>query len=286
MNNIKAVDVDHAWVQALRLVHDHGQGRTPRGLSCYAHQGPVLITITQPRRRVLANPVRGASLGFMAGEFTWIFTGSNNLNQIAFYNRNMAKYSDDGLTLWGAYGPRFREQLTIVVNKLKADPFTRQAVMTFWRPNPGETKDTPCTVALMFSRQGRFLDLTAVMRSNDLWLGFPYDVFTFTMIQEVIASALNLDVGHYHHFVNDLHYYAEHEAKIEMAMKSVCDSGVMPYYTDGEPHMLEHRLAVFDSQVRGWRGEPLELPTEPLARWLCQRMNERRLELVEKEIKR
>lgn len=38
------------------------------------------------------------------------------------------------------------------------------------------------------------------MRSNDAYLGFPHDVFFFTMIQELVARSLGIRVGDYHHF--------------------------------------------------------------------------------------
>ncbi len=45
------------------------------------------------------------------------------------------------------------------------------------------------------------------MRSQDLWLGFPYDIFTATLIQELLAGWLEVGVGEYHHHVDSLHLY-------------------------------------------------------------------------------
>jgi thymidylate synthase len=44
------------------------------------------------------------------------------------------------------------------------------------------------------------------MRSQDLWLGFPYDVFAATLIHELLAGWL----GEYNHHVDSLHLYAQH----------------------------------------------------------------------------
>ena len=46
------------------------------------------------------------------------------------------------------------------------------------------------------------------MRSNDLWLGFPYDVFQFTCLQVRMAMELGLDIGTYTHIAGSLHLYA------------------------------------------------------------------------------
>ena len=48
------------------------------------------------------------------------------------------------------------------------------------------------------------------MRSNDVYLGLPHDVFSFTMIQEIVARLLGVEMGDYTHFAGSLHLYDEH----------------------------------------------------------------------------
>ena len=49
--------------------------------------------------------------------------------------------------------------------------------------------------------------MMTTMRSNDIYLGFPYDVFVFTMIQRYVAGAIDMEVGPYHHHVGSMHLY-------------------------------------------------------------------------------
>jgi thymidylate synthase len=54
------------------------------------------------------------------------------------------------------------------------------------------------------------------MRSNDLmWGTTAVNVFNFTFIQEYFAQILGLELGHYYHIVNNLHYYEPFQSKIE-----------------------------------------------------------------------
>ena len=46
-----------------------------------------------------------------------------------------------------------------------------------------------------------------LMRANDIWLGMPYDVFCFTVIQEIVAHNLGIPMGDYIHMVDLLHIY-------------------------------------------------------------------------------
>jgi len=133
---------------------------------------------------------------FMFAEALWILRGQKSLDEISPYCGRIQKFSDDGRYLSGAYGPPFIEQRRYVVDCLDADIMTRQAVMTFWRPSPRESKDIPCTLALQFivtdMDGGPQLNLIASMRSSDAFLGIPYDVFSFSMIAYHVLLSLKM----------------------------------------------------------------------------------------------
>lgn len=111
----------------------------------------------------------------------------------------------------GAYGKRIGSQLSDALAKLKSDADSRQAVITLWDPRADNTpgkRDYPCTVALGLSIVDDALNLNVLMRSNDAWLGLPYDAFVFTQLQWTLAHALDVDIGQYIHTAWSLHIYA------------------------------------------------------------------------------
>lgn len=136
-----------------------------------------------------------------------------------------SRYLEPDGRAWGAYGLRIGRQGAAVVRKLQADPYTRQAVVTLWNPDldnePGKL-DYPCTVALGFSRQtGRYdidhLNMNVVMRSNDAWLGLPYDMFQFAQLQLSLCNVLDLLPGRYTHTAWNMHLYeTDREASYEV----------------------------------------------------------------------
>lgn len=120
-----------------------------------------------------------------------------------------AEYLDGG-SFHGAYGARIRYQAANIYTKLREDPDTRQAIITLWDPvldNQPHKKDYPCTVALGFEIHDSKLCMNTFMRSNDAFLGLPYDMFQFTQLQMSIANALQLDYGWYRHTALSLHIY-------------------------------------------------------------------------------
>jgi thymidylate synthase len=117
---------------------------------------PVTITYTHPRERVLFNAARDANPFFHLYEALWMLAGRNDVASVAHYAKQMKDYSDDGVTLNGAYGYRWRhqkgeqilsrymkngpgyddweniDQLDVLVNHLKADHNSRRAVLQMW----------------------------------------------------------------------------------------------------------------------------------------------------------
>src|SRR5437868_15019071 len=78
---------------------------------------------------------------------------------------------------------------------------TRQAVIQIFDRIDLREKhnDIPCTCTLQLAIRDERLHLLANMRSNDWFSGLPHDVFAFTMLQEMLARALGIEVGTYKH---------------------------------------------------------------------------------------
>ena len=135
---------------------------------------PVTVTYTHPRERVLFNAVRDANPFFHVVEALWMLAGRNDVALPAYYVKRMAEFSDDGRTLNGAYGYRWRQhqtdiyddtkgpdplevdQLNILVNHLKANPDSRRAVLSMWNVEDDllkidNSKDVCCNLNVMFS---------------------------------------------------------------------------------------------------------------------------------------
>lgn len=67
------------------------------------------------------------------------------------------------------------------------------------------------------------------MRSNDAFVGMPHDIFVFTMLQEIIARTLNIELGEYIHFIANLHLYDENyeDAKVFLQEGFMSTNNVM-----------------------------------------------------------
>ena len=186
------------------------QGHEVAGTKEMLNSGFTLLDITDN----IATARTDYSLSYMLGELVWYFTGRDDVEFISKFSSFWEHISDDGVTNRSAYGAivfnRYGfDQVAQVIDTLKRDPYSRRAVINFNVPNPErfETKDEICTLALVFELRNGKLDCTGIMRSNDVWLGTPYDVVFFTELQKHIANELGVGYGKYTHIAVSLHAY-------------------------------------------------------------------------------
>jgi thymidylate synthase len=212
MISLTAGSANELYVAACRAVRVYGRPVSPRGLATWEVLG-FHAELTDPRRRLIDVPGRNINPAFAVAEALWILSGSDD-PWIYEYNRALRRYADDGI-LQGAYGPRIRrwrgviDQLDHVRRLLIRDPDSRQAVIQLFDPERDTRgyRDVPCTLGYRFFVRDRRLQMHTTMRSQDLWLGLPYDIFTTTLLQELLAGWLGVEVGAYHHHVDSLHLY-------------------------------------------------------------------------------
>jgi thymidylate synthase len=187
--NISGSPLNDVWVRMLDLLTKLGHRVEPRGNATTEILG--MSTCIEMKQPILTVERRNVSYRFMFAEAYWILTGSNKLSELEKYAPSYAAYSDDGVTLAGAYGPNVVDQFGYVVDTLVNDLSSRQAVMTCWNRKPQPSKDIPCTLSTQFIVRDGFLHVIHNMRSSDIWLGYPYDVFSFVMVAVCIAIRLN-----------------------------------------------------------------------------------------------
>jgi len=104
------------------------------------------------------------------------------------------------------------KQIEYIVSELTRNPFSRRAVITIYdgKEHKEYAFDTPCTLNIVFNITYGKLNMSVLMRSNDLVYGFCNDQYCFSKLQELIANKLGVPIGWYYHHVNDLHIYEKH----------------------------------------------------------------------------
>ncbi len=193
-------------------VLSEGRRSAPRGLPTKEVLGSSL-RLADPRARLVdLPPHRMISPAFAVAEALWILSGSGE-GWIHDFNRSLAAYVGDGPP-HGAYGPRLRawagiDQIDRVRRLLLESPDTRRAVLTIFDPakDLADERDIPCTLGHRFYLRDGVLHMVTTMRSQDVWRGLPYDLFTATILLELMAGWTGAEAGLWHHEVDSLHLY-------------------------------------------------------------------------------
>lgn len=201
---------------ATNYVLNQGKEISPRGMKTFEVLNAT-VEITKPWHIPLALENRNLNQGIGAMEALQL-VGQMSIPELMVNTSKVFKnFLDDGI-FHGAYGPRIYGNLAKVVHQLKKDDSSRQAVLTIYDSNKDlnvVSKDIPCTLSLQyFIRDNKLLTRTS-MRSNDLYLGMPYDFVQFIGLQAAIAKALDLEMGNYSHTVGSLHIYEQHMREAE-----------------------------------------------------------------------
>lgn len=179
---------------------------------------------------LLGSKERKFSVSYACAEFLWYMLGTNDTTFIKKIAPSYRLYEDRTNFANGAYGPRMLPQLRWVIRELKKLPASRRAVVNIWDHDLQnfESLDLPCTLTLQFLLRDDQLHMITTMRSQDVWLGMPYDVFCFTVIQRLIANELHVDIGSYTHQCGSIHLYAKNELLAHDAIKNDYQSGSLP----------------------------------------------------------
>jgi len=274
--------MNDAYRKACQALYLHGNDVVTRDLKVRELTN-VQIELSDPTARLITSKARDVDMRYMVGELCFFLGGSTDLEQIAFYSSFWRKVSDDGKTVNSAYGerlfysynPETLIQFDYAIRCLEQDEFSRKAVMPIYRTTDAKTsKDNPCTMFLQLMIRDDHLDCYAFMRSNDIWLGLPYDVAFFTLIQEIAFVQLKLtypflQMGRYYHHATSLHCYDNHiDALWDIKREVGLRPARMPEVSDGDVFSWFTNLLQYERSYRAHRHDAILMPG--IQGWLAQ----------------
>lgn len=235
------------WLQELV---DHGDKVDVRGHTTYEILDCISI-VEEPWHHCILIPSRRWNPWLALSEALWILAGRNDVAALKPYNSHIADYSDDGVTLYGAYGARIYHQIDDLVDRLRKDPSDRRAVLQIWDNNgpkannldkgwytdlTANSKDPPCNNLVYFKLRDGKLNMTVINRSNDIHFGlFAVNLPTFGILQSYIAARLGVQMGTQTHLSNSLHVYTDDKRAVEITDRMLYTEENVPRYPAHEP---------------------------------------------------
>lgn len=224
MHVIEARNANQMLPMLLYRLERYGVRRASRNGPVQVLEGPTTLVYDKPTERVVFWPERAANPFFHLLEALWMLAGREDVAFPGSIVARITQFSDDGKTLNGAYGKRWRswfgyDQLGRIATTLRDNPDCRRQVLSMWdaRHDLGlPSRDLPCNTHVYFARdRSGALDMTVCNRSNDaVWGAVGANVVQFSILQEYLAAWIGCPVGRYWQISNNMHLYIDQHKEL------------------------------------------------------------------------
>lgn len=214
---ITAPNVNGALTDGLWHLRTSGYREDSRNGPVIVAPGPVITQYLRPQERLVSHAERDANHVFHLMETIWMLAGERNVKWLLPFNANFSQYAEANDIQHGAYGHRWRhgfglDQIWEALAELRK-PNNRRVVIGMWAPMHdlgSPARDVPCNTHIYLQVIRGHLEMTVCCRSNDvIWGAYGANAVHFSVLQELLARALGVDVGTYTQFSNNYHLYTE-----------------------------------------------------------------------------
>lgn len=135
------------------------------------------------------------------------------------YNSEEKSSDDFGNTYRGGPSVQIREidQVKNLIDGLKRDPYGRRHIISAWNvADLDQMALPPCHILQQYyvSKNGK-LSCHMTMRSNDLFLGAPFNYASYALLTHMIAQVCGFGVGELIVSTGDTHIYLDHIEQVK-----------------------------------------------------------------------
>lgn len=163
-------------------------------------------------------------------ELLWLLRGDTNIKFL----------KDNGVTIWdewadengelgSVYGKQWRrwetvdgrkvDQISNLIDGIKNNPNSRRLIVNAW--NVGEVDKMalpPCHCFFQFYVANGKLSCQLYVRSNDVFLGMPFNIASYSLLLMMVAQVCNLVPGELVYTTGDTHIYLNHLDQINLQL--------------------------------------------------------------------
>lgn len=160
-------------------------------------------------------------------ELLWFLQGDTNIAYLQEHGvRIWNEWADAEGNLGPVYGAQWRswpdyhggqvDQIKDLIEELRVNPDSRRLLVSAW--NVAQLKDmalAPCHCLMQFYVVEGRLSLQLYQRSADAFLGVPFNIASYALLQMMVAQVAGLELGEFIHSFGDLHIYLNHLEQVE-----------------------------------------------------------------------
>lgn len=208
---------EQQYLSALKLVRDTGvsvKDRTGVGTR-WSHGVMMKFYLTQGRVPLLQT--KEINWRMPLDELLWLIRGDHNTRTLNSHIWDAWAGPDGELgpiygVQWRGMGSCRTDQLAAVIEGLRKDPYSRRHVVSAWIPDDiNDMALPPCHTLFQFNMtQERQLYCSLYMRSGDMFLGVPFDIFEYGVLTHMVARLIGAIPRELSVYVANAHIYDNH----------------------------------------------------------------------------
>jgi thymidylate synthase len=163
-------------------------------------------------------------------ELLWFLKGDSNIGYLKENGvRIWDEWADAEGNLGPVYGVQWRswgkpdgstiDQIQNVSEMIKKNPDSRRLIVSAW--NVGEIDQMalpPCHCFFQFYVADKKLSLQLYQRSADIFLGVPFNIASYALLNLMMAQVCDLQPGEFIHTIGDAHLYSNHFEQAELQL--------------------------------------------------------------------
>jgi thymidylate synthase len=113
------------------------------------------------------------------------------------------------------------DQINFLIHEIKNNPYSRRLVLSSWNPNVfDQVALVPCHYTCQFYVENCKLSCHTILRSNDMFLGAPWNMFSYAVLTYILAIKCDLKPGKIVYTVSDAHIYKNHIDQVNTLLET------------------------------------------------------------------
>ena len=217
------------YLELMRRVRDEGVAKSDRTgtgtLSVFGHQ--MRFDLSQGFPMLTTKKLHLKSI---IHELLWFLSGDTNIGYLKENGvRIWDAWADENGDLGPVYGAQWRswpsqggtvDQIANVIDSLKNNPDSRRHMVSAWNPAlVDEMALPPCHCLFQFYVADGKLSCQLYQRSADIFLGVPFNIASYALLNMMMAQVVGLKPGEFVHTLGDAHLYLNHLEQVELQLE-------------------------------------------------------------------
>ncbi len=199
---MKTIDV---WKQKLKKIKNEGYTYVDIDNRRAKELLNVIITIEDPKKQEIEGP-----LDYLSAQHKWLYPSKTEISNVMFKEiLNPAYDYTYGGRIFN-FADKFNQINNFIIPLLKKQPLTRAAVVSVYNPIEDSNftnTNKPGIIMLYFRIIEEKLTISAVIRSQDFFFGWPANIYQIYSLQKYVAENLNVEIGSLTTLSNSTHIF-------------------------------------------------------------------------------